>query len=86
MSQTSRKKAKYTRSLNHYARYSNMAFQMLLIIIIGVFGGIKLDEKLNSKPIFTLVCSLAGLAVAFYVVIKDVLRSTPKNHDKKDSD
>lgn len=86
MSSSPRKKAKLTRSLNHYARYSNMAFQMLFIIAIGVFGGLKLDEKLNSKPIFTLVCSIAGLAVAFYVVIKDVLQSTPKNHDKKDTD
>lgn len=86
MSSSPRKKAKLTRSLNHYARYSNMAFQMMLIIVIGVFGGIKLDEKLNSKPIFTLVCSIAGLAVALYVVIKDVLQSKPNNYGKKDTD
>lgn len=86
MSSSPRKKPKFTRSLNHYARYSNMAFQMMLIIVIGVFGGIKLDEKLNSKPIFTLICSIAGLAVALYVVIKDVLRSKPNNDGKKDTD
>lgn len=62
-----------------------MAFQMIFIIALGVFGGIKLDEKTGSKPIFTLICSIAGLAVAFYVVIKDALRSTPNNHDKKDT-
>ena len=86
MSQTTKRKANYTRSLNNYARYSGMAFEMMFIIAIGVFGGVKLDEWLQTKPILTLICSLAGVAIAFYVVIKDTLRQNQSNHGEKDTD
>lgn len=84
-SKPGRGRAKYSQSLNNYARYSSMAFQMVFIIALGVFGGVKLDEHFDCKPILTLVCSLVGLVVAFYVVIKDVLRSSPKEDGKKNT-
>tara|TARA_R100001015_G_C4629378_1_gene190184 strand:- start:1310 stop:1468 length:159 start_codon:yes stop_codon:yes gene_type:complete len=50
-----------------------MATQMTVIILCGVFGGIHLDEKLqNSTPWFTLVLSLASVAVAMYLTIRDL--------------
>jgi putative F0F1-ATPase subunit (Ca2+/Mg2+ transporter) len=61
--------------INDYARYSGMGIQMLIIIGLGTYGGIKLDELLKIKfPIFTIVCSLASVALAIYVVIKDFLK------------
>jgi F0F1-type ATP synthase assembly protein I len=63
-----------------------MAFEMMFIIAIGVLGGVKLDEWLQTKPILTLICSLAGVAIAFYVVIKDTLRQNQSNHGEKDTD
>ena len=86
MSFNTKKKVKYTRSLNNYARYSGMAFEMLFIIAIGVLGGVKLDERLHTKPLFSIICSLAGLAIAFYVVIKDTLRPNQSDHGEKDTD
>ena len=60
---------------NSYLKYSGMAFQMGAIITIGVFGGVKLDEWLELKtPVFTLVLSLASVAAAIYVSIKDFLK------------
>ena len=86
MSQTTKRKVNYTRSLNNYARYSGMAFEMLFIIAIGVVGGVKLDERLQTTPLFAILCSLAGIALAFYVVIKDTLRQNRTNHGEKDTD
>ncbi len=86
MSFSTKKKAKYNRSLNNYARYSSIAFEMLFIIAIGVFGGVKLDERLQTMPLFAIICSLAGLAIAFYVVIKDVLHQNKSDHGEKDTD
>lgn len=86
MSFSTKKKVKYTRSLNNYARYSGMAFEMLFIIAIGVFGGVKLDERLQTMPLFAIICSLAGLAIAFYVVIKDILHQNKSDHGEKDTD
>ena len=86
MSFSTKKKAKYDRSLNNYARYSSIAFEMLFIIAIGVFGGVKLDERLQTMPLFAIICSLAGLAIAVYVVIKDILHQNKSDHGEKDTD
>ena len=87
VSQPTKRRAQYTRSLNNYARYSGLAFEMLFIIAAGVFGGIKLDEWLHTKPILTLICSLAGVAIAFYVVIRDTLHfKQHSDHGENDTD
>ena len=67
--------------LNSYARLSGVGFQMLAIIAIGVWGGIKLDETYpNDYQTFTIICSLASIGVALYTVIKQVTKiSNQKN-------
>lgn len=63
------------KQLDNYAKYSGIAFQMLAIIFIGVFGGYKLDEYLNFKiPIFTIVLSLLSVSLAIYLAVKDFLK------------
>jgi len=49
---------------------------MLTIILLGVFGGMKLDEWLESIdfPLFTLVLSIGGVVLAIYFAIKDFIR------------
>ncbi|MBE9490932.1 MAG: AtpZ/AtpI family protein [Bacteroidetes bacterium] len=62
-------------NLNSYARYSSIALQMLVIILLGVFGGYKLDEWLNlSFPVFTVLLSLLSVALAIYTVVKDLIK------------
>jgi ATP synthase protein I len=69
---------KNKQQLNAYARYSNMAFQMVAIIGICTFGGYHLDKWINTLPLFTILLSLGGVAIAIYVSIKDVIKK-PKN-------
>jgi len=48
---------------------------MVAFILIGVFGGIKLDRWLEFRfPVFTVVLSLLGTGLAVYYGIKDFLR------------
>ncbi|MEI8203921.1 MAG: AtpZ/AtpI family protein [Bacteroidota bacterium] len=62
-------------SLKGYARYSSIALQMGVIIFAGTFGGLTLDAYLKWKiPVFTVVFSLTSVAVAIYIVIKDLLK------------
>jgi len=69
--------------LDNYARYSSIAFQMLVIILIGVFGGIKLDEWLKlTVPVFTIVFSVLAVILSIYTVTRDLLR-TKKGDNKK---
>ncbi len=68
-----RKKEK--KALNAYAKYSSITFQMLVIILAGVFGGRELDKWIQlGFPVFTLFFSILAVILAIYYVIKDFLR------------
>ena len=63
------------KQLDNYVKYSSLAFQMLAIILAGVFGGYKLDQWLSLKfPIFTIVLSTASVVLAIYYATKDLLK------------
>ncbi len=75
MSNQSKRNKKESQKLNAYAKYSSITIQMAVVIIIGVFGGLKLDQFLeNSFPIFTLSLSVISVALAVYLAIKDVIK------------
>jgi len=62
------------RTLNNYARYSSIAFQMLAIILLGIFAGYKLDQWLHIKPVLTIIFSLSSVILAIYFVTRDLLK------------
>jgi F0F1-type ATP synthase assembly protein I len=68
------RKTRKLKNLDPFARYSSLAFEMVIIILAGVFGGIKLDAILGCKPLFTAILSLAAVIIAIYFAIKDFLR------------
>ena len=48
---------------------------MIAIILVGVFGGIKLDEVVNWEfPVFTLVFTLLSVIMSMYYAVKDLIR------------
>jgi F0F1-type ATP synthase assembly protein I len=60
---------------NTILRYTSLATQMAITIFLGVWGGMKLDSYFQfDTPVMTLVCSLLGVTLAVYIVIRDVLR------------
>lgn len=63
------------KDLNNYARYSGLAFEMLGIIALGTWGGVRLDARLDISPLFTIVLSLGSIAVSMYMVIKKTRQS-----------
>ena len=68
-------KEKLTSNLKSYTKYSGIAFKMAIIIIIGTFGGYKLDEYFGfEKHIITVILSLLSVVFAIYIVIKDFLK------------
>ncbi len=61
--------------LNKYVRYSSLAFQMLAIILIGVFGGMKLDQIIRwDFPVFTVVLSILGVFGSMFFAVRDLLK------------
>jgi len=74
---SSRKKKQF----DTYAKFSGIAFQMIAVIGLGSYGGVKLDEMYPEfHPTFTLICSLASVAIAMYLVIKQVGRISNDKH------
>lgn len=61
--------------LNSYARFSSLGMQMALIIAGGSYGGHKLDEHYgNRTPVWTIVLSLVSIAIALYLVLREVIK------------
>ena len=64
-----RKSENQKNNLDKYAKFSGVAFEMLGIIFLGVWGGIKLDARLGTKPLFIIVLSLGAVAMAMYMIV-----------------
>ena len=58
-----------------YSRYTTIAVQMVVIIVAASLGGVKLDKLADTKPLFTIILSLLGVAAAMWLIIKDAIRN-----------
>jgi hypothetical protein len=48
---------------------------MIAIILVGVFGGIKLDQIVRIEfPVFTVVLTIVSVILSMYYAIKDLLK------------
>ena len=76
---------KLGKQLNSYARFSGMGFQMIVVIGLGVYAGIKLDESYPNKySLFTIIFSMLSIAIAIYSFIKQVTNFTNKQQNSND--
>lgn len=63
------------RQFSAYAEYSGMAIQMMVVIGLCVFAGLKLDQRLDlAFPAFTVGLTLLGVILAMVMVIIKVMR------------
>lgn len=70
-----KERKKKTNPLSSYAKYSSLAFQMMVIIAGGVLGGVKLDQIVNTGfPVFTIILSMLSVGLGIYLAIKDFIR------------
>jgi hypothetical protein len=61
-------------NLNDYAKYSSLAFEMVIIMVAGVYGGRFFDRFFALHfPLFTLFLSLISVGLAIYLAIKDFI-------------
>ena len=88
MEQQENQNQKKNNPLNDYARSSAIGIQMIVIIGLGVYAGIKLDEKYPNKyKLFTIIFSLLAIGIALYSVIRQVTEITTKkkSNDKRNN-
>ena len=75
--QSNQKKEKNNREkgLSAYSRYSTIAIQMVVIIVLSALGGVQLDKWAGTELIFTVILSLLGVTAAMWLIIKEALRN-----------
>ena len=62
------------KKIDDFIRYSSLAFEMVVIMGIGVFAGVKIDSWLGFKfPVFTLVLMILSVIGAIYYAIRKFL-------------
>ena len=62
--------------LNAYVHYSGLAFQMIAVLGLAVWGGIALDDHFeNDFPVFMISFALLAFVASLIVTI----RSLPKD-------
>jgi F0F1-type ATP synthase assembly protein I len=65
---------KQKKQIDDFIRYSSLAFEMIAIMGIGVWVGIKLDQWLKlSFPAFTLALMILSVVGAIYHAIRKFL-------------
>ena len=71
-----RETRKDSNPLREYAQYSALGFQMMVIILLGLYGGMKLDEWVSgiNFPLFTLLGVILGVVLGIYYAIKDFIK------------
>ncbi|MEK6479107.1 AtpZ/AtpI family protein [Catalinimonas sp. 4WD22] len=58
-----------------YVKYSGLAFQMVAVLGVAVWGGMKLDDTMgNGFPLFTIIFALIAFSGSLIITI----RSLPK--------
>jgi len=58
-------------------KYAGMGFQMLAIIGLFTWIGIKLDSRSgNDQSIYTAVFSLIGVIIGIYTILKDFIHKS----------
>jgi ATP synthase protein I len=63
-------------------RLIGIGFYISACIVGGIVGGLWLDQKLDTKPIFLLVGLILGLILAFWGVYQMIVPMV--NNNKKD--
>ena len=54
-----------------WLKYTGLTAQLLVMIGLAVYGGIKLDEKLKISPLLTICFPLLVLGATFYKLIQE---------------
>jgi len=67
--------------LKQLALLSGIGIQMVAIIAVGTFIGVKLDEAYpNQNNLFTLTLTLTSVVISIYYVIRRVISASKKTN------
>jgi F0F1-type ATP synthase assembly protein I len=60
------------RAFRQVAPYLDLGFRLALMVLLGLYGGYKLDRRLGVLPLFTIIGSLLGMGGGMYSIYRTV--------------
>jgi F0F1-type ATP synthase assembly protein I len=63
------KRDKYSNAM----KYAAVGTQMMVLLGLGVWGGLKLDEKMHTSPLFLVVFPVIGLFISLYQLYRQLM-------------
>jgi F0F1-type ATP synthase assembly protein I len=67
------------------ARLLGVGWFIGICIILGVVGGLWIDNKFNTSPVLVIVGLILGVIIAFYGVYRMILPNINKRQNGGDS-
>lgn len=64
-----------------YGIYGGAGFQLVAAVLLGVYLGRKVDEALDTKPLFLLLGLALGFVVGFWGLFRLVRNKNKEPHD-----
>lgn len=55
-------------------KYAAIGTQMMVLLGLGVWGGLKLDEAAGTKPLFLIVFPVLALFISLYQLYKQLVK------------
>ncbi|MEM1320952.1 MAG: AtpZ/AtpI family protein [Bacteroidota bacterium] len=66
--------------VNNVLKYSGMAVQMAVMLMIGTYLGSKLDERFaTEQAYFTALFAILFLGASLYLTLKDFIKNTDES-------
>lgn len=70
------------RKLGALLEFLGIGWFVAISLLAGILGGLWLDRRFDSLPLFTLLCLLGGGFLAFYGVYRMVIRIVKADEDQ----
>lgn len=81
MNKKNQNQPKKKSTLNTYAHFTGIGFQMLAIIGLGVYAGKKMDQTYpNKNQLFTIAFALIAVIISMIYVIRQVSKISNKKN------
>ena len=68
------KKSGYKNSLRVFGQIANIGFFFAASILVGLYGGIYLDNYLATNPLFTISGIFLGVGAGFFEFYKIIVK------------
>jgi F0F1-type ATP synthase assembly protein I len=66
---------------DNYLKHAQIGLELAAAVLLGFWGGYKLDVRLGTAPWLMLAGAAAGLAAGFYLVLRELFA---KEKDEKE--